>query len=334
MLRRKQLSSTSFSTLSALVLFAGASSAARADATGQWQFTINQAQSGLNATLQAGVQTSGTLIGDWDAAANPTGTRTKPGLSGSFGNEENVAVNVDNFDVGLDETINTDTSGAFSMDIDQTLGTVQLSNYTANFLTGGDLSLPIGVTIQYESFRSRSPSSIYPGGIPITLPIGNATVSALSFAQSGPGIGTITPGATPNVFDVQVIALAQLTLTVDILGQSFDIPQAPTPIALGGELVVNGSNATLSALRPIAFVQGTQPNQALPQFALPLPTVLPPGGIANVLLDLNLTDISGSLNGTFTTVSNGTLIPSPSTGPLLGISALACHRRRRGSKLS
>src|SRR4051812_21226103 len=68
---------------------------------------VLQPTSGLTTTsASATAKTSGTLIGDWDAVTNPTGTRTKPGLFGTFGDTENVAVPA---------TINFATSGTPSI---------------------------------------------------------------------------------------------------------------------------------------------------------------------------------------------------------------------------
>jgi hypothetical protein len=58
----------------------------------QYQFVINPAPSGISGTLSTSLDTTGTLIGNYDETSNPTGTRTKPGLFGTFAPTENVPV--------------------------------------------------------------------------------------------------------------------------------------------------------------------------------------------------------------------------------------------------
>src|SRR3954470_3106618 len=96
-----------------------------------YQFTINT-PSGLTTTnASVSANTSGTLIGNWDATTNPTGTRTKPGLFGTFGDTENVAVPA---------TISFATSGApsvplgggFRMAIDGGALSVELTDYASS----------------------------------------------------------------------------------------------------------------------------------------------------------------------------------------------------------
>ena len=86
---------------------------ATAEVSGQYRFTYLPTQSGLNATLSATVSTSGTMIGNYDAAANPTGTRTKPGIFGSFGSTENLPVAVQDLSVAAEGQVATQTVGSF-----------------------------------------------------------------------------------------------------------------------------------------------------------------------------------------------------------------------------
>lgn len=308
-----------------LVALAASTPAALADVSGAFLFNYVPAQSGLTATANNAIGASGTLIGNYDATTNPTGTRTKPGFFGPFGATENLPVNVNNFGVGLSGNINTDTSGSFQLAIDTNAGTISMSGYQANFLSNGPASLPLNINLSTETFRTRSPSFLYPG-LPISLPIGTATISTFSITQTGSGIGTLTQTG-PNTYDFVVAPLVNLEVGLSVLGNEFALPgQAPLPFALQGSLVINGNNATITGVNPISFTQATQPNQALPEIPLALPTG---GDPANVLLNLTLSDLNVGFTGTANTFATGTLIPAP--GSLLAVAGaglLAVRRRR------
>jgi len=311
----------------AVLLIAGSGAIARADVIGEYAFTYVPSQSGLTATIDSGIDASGTLIGNYNVDTNPTGTRTKAGLFGPFGSTENLPVNVNNLGAGFNGNINTDTTGGFGFTIDTGAGTVSLTNFAANFLGNGPASLPLTLSLSTETFRTRNPTFIYPG-IPINVPIGNAELTALNFAQASASVGTLTPTGA-NTYDFNVATLINVSLSASILGQSFDLPGAiPLPFIFSGSLTLNGNTAQVTSLNPITFDQSQNPGQALPQFALALPT-LDPDAPANVLLDLTLSSIGANISGNLQTTANGVLVPAPGVSAMALISVLAISRRRR-----
>jgi hypothetical protein len=315
-----------------LVVSAGvvccAAGAASAGPAGVWEFTISQPASGLAATVANTATTSGTLIGDWDATNNPTGTRTKPGLFGSFGDTENVSVNVNTLGASLSGNLNTRSSGGYRLTLDTNNNTLVMENFASNFLASGPASLPISVSLSTETFRTRNPTSLFPG-VPITLPIGSANLSELSVVQVGASAGTLTPTGA-NTYDFTVATLVNLSASFDVLGNVLTLPgQAPLPFALTGSLTILGNTAVINSITPIDLEQSQRPNQALPQIPLALPSL---GGTpANVLLDLTLSNIGVDVSGTLTSVANGVLVPAPAAMSLLGVAGLCVQRRRRGS---
>ena len=55
-----------------------------------YDFNVVAPPSGISGNLAISARTQGTLVGNYDQTNNPTGTRTKPGLFGSFDPTENV----------------------------------------------------------------------------------------------------------------------------------------------------------------------------------------------------------------------------------------------------
>src|SRR5262245_28196743 len=185
-------------TLSTCVAVLSVAGIASAGPVLPYEFQVATDLSGLNADISLTAATDGTLIGNWDPVNNPTGTRTKPGLFGPFGPDENVPV-----PLSLGGTIGgpaqTSSSGSFGLAVDLVNNAVILTNYLMNFLNSGPLDLPASVTLDFDSFRTRNPTSIVPG-IPVTLPIGAATVSKFSVMQVGPGVSGLLTPTGPNTY--------------------------------------------------------------------------------------------------------------------------------------
>lgn len=307
-----------------LALVAGSASVI-AGGESTYDFTLNAPPSGFQADIDFSIGTSGTLIGDWTADANPTGTRTKPGLVGTFGDTENLPVGV-SLATGLSGSPNSRSTGAFRMTFNPALGVVTMSNYSVNMLASGPASLPISITLETEAFRTRNPTALWLGGVPITIPIGDAELSALSTSQVGDAIGVLTPiGGQHYSFSIPL--LATLDASVSVLGNAFDVPGVPTPLLLEGEVELLGDSAHLTSVRDLVVDETQNPDQTLPQFPLDVPTILPPGNTAHLLFDLTLDEIGLSMDGTLTTDATGVRVPEPASLLLFAGVALTLRRR-------
>jgi hypothetical protein len=287
-------------------------------------FTLNPALSGLDADVSLTATTAGNLIGNYDPNTNPTGTRTKPGVWGPFGETENLPVAV-SFGGGLGGPVHTAPVGGFRMTLDPAAGIVLMSGFGADLLGGSPAGLTATVTLETESFRTRNPTSLYIGGVPIELPVGEAAISLLSVTQLVDDVPGTLIETGPNQYSFAVAPLVNLSAAFELLGTPYELPPAPVLFPLQGDIVLSGNQALLTSLQPLG-VDITQPlNQELPQFPLDLPTIIPPGDIAHVLMNLTLQEVAALLDGTNALTANGLLIPEPATLWL----AFACAGLRR-----
>jgi hypothetical protein len=83
----------------------------------QYDFNVVAPPSGISGNLAISARTQGTLVGNYDPDTNPNGTRTKPGLLGSFDPTENVPVNV-SIGAAIGGNINRQASGTFRATVD------------------------------------------------------------------------------------------------------------------------------------------------------------------------------------------------------------------------
>jgi hypothetical protein len=243
--------------------------------------------SGGSMDLQASLQTAliGSLIGDWDEIENPEGTRTIPGLWGGSGN---------NF-IPLELTLtialggNSDPTGPLEFTVDSKTSSATIDGLAWNVLPNATMSATLTGTVLYETFRTVLPSSLYPGGIPVDIPLGNASVTAATLTQIGPAIGTATPiDGQPGAFDVLIPVPATLSLLIvgDILGE---LPmEFPIVLTLQGIHQPGSATDVLTMTAEAAFDEGGDlPGEPLPTIPIEMPTVLPPGvDTAGLLLDL------------------------------------------------
>ncbi len=278
---------------------AGVLSSAALAAT--YSFTITPAASTLNTSSSLEAPIPGSLIGDYDATTNPTGTQTRPGIIGGSGN---VAIPLTMTLDGAGAST-TNPTGAFSLTADTNAGTLSADQFAADFLNGALPSFDVDLLLLYSTFRTFNPNSVFPGGVPIPLPLGSASISVLSAAQSGPAAGTLTPAeGSPGVYTFALVIPVDVTLVADANGQPVAPPPFPLPLTLTGSLTLAGASATLDASIDVSggqTVPGPFPGGGFENLPLPLPTVLPPGATANVLLTGELQSI------TFSTAITGAL---------------------------
>lgn len=262
-----------------------------------FEFAIDPLASRLNANLGFDAQTEGSLIGSWSADSNPAGTRTKPGLFGEFGPAENVAVPVA-LGLSVAGDLETGAAGTFVLEIDTDAGALWLGSLRADLLADGPVTLPALVSVDPESFRTRAPDSVYLGAS-LELPVGEVAVSAMTLTFAGGRAPGVLDEVEPGRYAFAVGASAELHMSLALNQWPLEI-SAPIGLALAGEITISGSGATVTSTYRVDHAEWLEPGVALPQFPVELPTVLPPGGTAHLLMSLTLEELGSSLFGELT----------------------------------
>jgi hypothetical protein len=307
----------------------GAAGALRLAPAQQYDFNVVAPPSGISGNLAISARTQGTLVGNYNPDTNPNGTRTKPGLFGSFDPTENVPVNV-SIGAAIGGNINRQAGGTFRATVDGGNNTITFENLSLNFLANGPAVLPVSITLAGQSFRTRNPNSTYI--LPsqgITLPIGTVNLSQFTAVQTGVGAGVLTPTGV-DTYDFTAGVLVDLTLAADLLGNPL-AQTIPFVLPLQGQVVVLGNSAVVTSLQQLNFSQAFNPNLDLPAFEFGLPTILPPGSTANLIFDLTLEEIGFEVDLDINLRAEGTLVPEPASLSALGLglSALLLRCRRR-----
>ena len=146
-----------------------------------------------------GLSLDTTLIGNYDMAINPGGTRTLNGLfGGPPGGNEIIATTADlegNFLHGGSPT------GTWTIDVDTGAGTFVLTNFTVDILGGGVVTGDQTTTINFNTFRTFVPDSVFASSQPIVLDTGVNQATNFIISQEFPThMGTITPTGNPDEY--------------------------------------------------------------------------------------------------------------------------------------
>jgi hypothetical protein len=254
-----------------------------------YRFTIDPNRSGLQGEISFRLLTDGFLIGNYDETTNPTGTRTKPGLFGSFGATENLPV-PSRPEFALGGPVLLRTSGA--VDIEFGALTATVSGYDADWLANGPLELPATIRIVTDAFRTRNPTFLYP---PLDLPLelGSAQMTKFQVTQTTPASALVS--GFGNIKWISVVLPVKIQMETEFQGQVFPTELDAT-YTLTASVALQGSTAVILS-NPTAQSQVFQSpiNQPLPPIPFPLPTLAEP---ANVIFNLTLTEGIGTLQGT------------------------------------
>jgi hypothetical protein len=271
-----------------------------------FDFEIDAGLSSSSLTSEVAIAMPSTVIGDYDAIDNPGGTRTLPGL---FGAGTNEAIPMD-LTLTARSLFDGSSSGDFGMTVDTTLLILLVHDLEFDVLGGSSADTNLIVTLLYNHFRTFQPDSLYLGGIPFDVPIGTSTISDLTLVQanaSAPGV--LVPGATAGEYDFAAAVLVDLSFVIDFQGQETPVGPLSMTLPIRGALVLEANAATASfgfAVTDQQTIPDPVPGFAIDDAPLDLPTILPPGQIAHLLLDATISSLDTITDISVAVVANGT----------------------------
>lgn len=238
-------------------------------------------------TRNAAAPLAGTLIGNWDATANPTGTRTLTGLWGGTSTTNTAIPYTAMLDGGVDAS-NVPTGG-FLLRVPEGGAAATVSGLEFDLLGGTPAEILVTIDMVFQTFRTTAPDSVYLGSTalpPIPLAYGEITEARIEQCCSSEVAATELPGMTMFAGTVQ----ADLVVRATLLNQQVVDVSLPVLLPVAGMVDPSGKATTAS----IEFVQSASyPLPEIPPFedqAVALPTIFPPGSTANLLF-------SGAIDG-------------------------------------
>lgn len=269
-------------------LFAASGVIVTAASAQTFDYSFDAGMSSLSVNTDVAVDLTGNLKGAFDAVTNPGGTRTLLGLFGDNGLNNEAPVTIV---LGVDAALGGALNGGLQLSYDAALGTVTVDGLSATVGAAGSSSADINVTLNYSTFRTVNPGSAFVGGFPLTLPLGVADVTDVVLVQTMPGAGLGVPGASAGLVDITAGVPVELSFNVDLaaLGGGGVTPVGPLPLILpiAGTVDFADCGTALLSTSQDTFAQ-TIPSPGgfnLTDVPLPLPTILPPGQTADLVLN-------------------------------------------------
>lgn len=250
---------------------------------------VDPQQSSVLLDLDATMSNSGHLIGDFDAATNPTGTQTRPGVFGGSGNNPiPVSVVIEGTAAHQDAP-----AGLFDMNLGLAALQLTVSGLALDLMPSGSAPMLVDASATFETFNTINPGFIYPGGTPVSLPLGDAAeISALVLTQTAPAVGQLqaTPDADVFAFtlqmDVELAFVVRISLP-DTEPTEVPMDSLPLVLPLAGTLDRSQPGSLLvDLLLEPESISGAVPVKGLqlPPVPLELPTLT--ADTASVILHL------------------------------------------------
>lgn len=224
-----------------------------ASSTSAWSLTVN-------APFVVSGDPRSYLIGNYEATANPAGTRTLPGLFGTDNGLNNV-INLSAGGVsasGSSGQTPLHPAGVFAMGFDPASGAVVLTGLSLDLLNGGQAVVGANVSVTYPSFRTRQPTCTVLGGFPISIPVGEGQITGLLASQAAEeDTGVLTP-AGAGTYTFAIPFTVNLEISATLQGEPFPVEPQSLPVVLTGTVTLNGDAASISATLDVSSQQ-TQP---------------------------------------------------------------------------
>jgi hypothetical protein len=278
----------------ALLVPALACPAALADGS-LWRCAIGPGST-CSQTTTVDLPLAGTWIGDHDAVTNPGGTRTLPGLFGGSGNQPIPFTSINRSVV----TVPTGAPvGAFLARFDPSTGALAIGGLSMDLLDGRVGTIDSSARLTFATFRTVAPSSTFPGVSGVEVPVDSGALTSVVASQLADAT-TVAAAATDGSWSFTVTVPVQVQVAGTALGSPFEMAM-PGELALVGSLRETAEGVSLSGTGSIVRTDPVPPPAPLVAVPFPLPTVLPVGGTANLLM-------SGTFSeGTSTTSASATI---------------------------
>ena len=272
-------------------------------ATDRWACTIAPTST-YSQTTQIQLPLAGTWIGNYEAVTNPTGTQTRPGL---FGGSGNVAIPFTSVVRPRAVIANTNPTGSYVFGLDRATGAVEVTGLALNALGAQGGTIETRMTLTYSTFRTFAPNSTFIGVSNLDVPLDSGALTMANAVQSGPAIGAATANADGS-WSFAVTVPVNVTVEGTALGAPFT-STSPGSVVMAGTATFNGDQAMLTSQGTVNETVPVPAPAPLVNMPFALPTILPPGATANLLMSGTFSEGTSSTTGSSSIVALGTLQP-------------------------
>jgi len=189
-----------------------------------------------------------------------------------------------------------------------------VSNLLVDTLAGQTGTISTSMLLTYSTFRTVQPSSTFIGLTNVDVPVDSGSLTTATAAQSGAAIGVATPN-TDGTFAFAVTVPVTISVAGTALGQPFT-STSPAAMALTGTFSIVGNAISLTSQGAINETVPVPAPPPLVSAPFDLPTIIPAGQVAHLLISGTFADGSSTTVGSSSLVMNG--VPAPIIGDING----------------
>jgi hypothetical protein len=235
-------------------------------------------------TYQQTTSISVPVVGDWignhDATLNPGGTRTLPGL---FGGSGNVAIPYSGSGRSLIELPAATPIGGFSLWFDDATAQLRMNFLVVDALAGRAGTVQSSLVVTYGNFRTVAPTSTYPGASNLALPLEDGVLTTVEATQTDEASTTATPAGAAQ-WDFTMNVPVQVRVVGTVMGDPFESSE-PATLALQGRIDLSQGSLAITAQGSVSETVPVPPPAPLVREPMSIPTILPAGATANLLVN-------------------------------------------------
>lgn len=264
-----------------------------------WRCRVG-AGSACSQTTTAELPLAGTWIGDYDAATKPAGTRTLPGLFGGSGNQPISFTSVNRSVVTVPQGAPT---GSFLVRFDPASGALWVGQLAMDLLAGRTGTIESSARLTYATFRTIAPNSTFPGVSGLQVPVDSGTLATATATQVADA-ATIAVPTGDGAWNFTAPVAVEVHAGGTAMGQPFDTVM-PGELVLTGTLRLQGDMVTITASGSMSRNDPVPAPAPLVLVPFTLPTVLPPGATANLLMSGTFSDGTSVTNASATIAADG-----------------------------
>jgi hypothetical protein len=267
----------------------------------------------MSASVNGNAAFTGTFTGNYNATSNPGGTRVFNLIL--FGPRPPAPTNLTKNMHGTGTstgTANGNPIGTYSLAVNLGANTVTLTSLSTNLVGPATPSTsPVSATVTADPFSTAVPDYNYPLFIPITVPLGTASLTSMQVTQTAPASGPLTP-AGGGRYTFSLTVPADVTATLDFQGAS-NSQVSSQQLSVTGSVTPGPSSCTASLT--ISLNQSDSNTTPQPQpptpFDLPAPSGVPTDPPAHLILTLTITSVGDTVTGSATLPATGVIPPPP-----------------------
>ncbi|MFM7806584.1 MAG: hypothetical protein ACKPEA_01470, partial [Planctomycetota bacterium] len=204
-------------------------------------------------------------------------------LPGLFGGSGNVAIPYTGSARSRIELPAATPLGGFTLWFDDATAQLRMNFLMVDALAGRTGVVQSSLVVNYGNFRTVAPTSTYPGGSNLALPLEDGVLTVVEATQTSEAMTTATP-VGDALWDFILSVPVQVRAVGTVMGDPFENVE-PATLSLQGRIDLTQGSLRVSSQGTVSETAPVPPPAPLVRWPMSIPTILPTGATANLLVN-------------------------------------------------